>query len=849
MEIEAKFTVPSRRVYRRLARLRAVAGYALIPTGAVQVTDRYFDTRDGRLLAAGYACRLRREGVAVIATLKGLDGAEGAVHRRVEEEVRLAEWSPRPGAWPESPARSLALGLLGDALLEPLFDLTQDRARSDVLDGERRVAQLSLDSARLILTGLRRPARSAYHELEVELTADGQEADLAAIAGELASTWGLSPEPRSKFERGLAFLRERQAALSLSLTPEERAALQAHASAGDSPYAHRAAALLNWDAGLPLQEVMARSGLSAGRVHYWVRAFSARRLGILGASAAHGAAQEREDTPLAKPVRRLHTSPTLLTVKQFCAGEGVDVAHVQATAAHADLLFDALAHIHQLPKKRRRLLRSAALLATIGAAIDTERPGQAGRDLILAQPLRDVSTAERLALACIVAFCYGKVRVDREPTLAALDEKLRRHVMATAALVRVAEALDFSRTQATQIETITEPEGAACEIVLAGPSATLDAAQASSRADLWFQLFKQELIFTAAQPPSADLIPAEGGQEPEQSHEPAEEAAASPAAGMPQEIQALPAAGDPMSEAGRKILTVHFQRMLANEAGTRLGEDPEALHDMRVATRRMRAAFALFAPYFDEKTLKPFGKGLRQAGRTLGAVRDLDVLLEKARDYATALPPERAGALDLLLAHWETARDMARRQMLEYLDEGAYRRFVAEFGVFLATPGAGALPILEDEPVPFQVRHVVPRVILTRYESVRAYERLLPGAPLPTYHALRIECKGLRYALEFFREVLGEEAPALIKQVTALQDLLGNLQDAHIAEALLTGFLEERSKRSHKRSAEISLAGVEAYLEFQRDRQAELVASFPVPWAELVGVEFRRRLALVVAAV
>ena len=113
-----------------------------------------------------------------------------------------------------------------------------------------------------------------------------------------------------------------------------------------------------------------------------------------------------------------------------------------------------------------------------------------------------------------------------------------------------------------------------------------------------------------------------------------------------------------MSEAGRKVIYLHFTRMLANEAGTRLGEDPEALHDMRVATRRMRAAFALFGAHFDKKTLKLFGKGLRRAGRTLGAVRDLDVLLDKARAHVVALPPEQAGSLDPLLAHWETARDV-----------------------------------------------------------------------------------------------------------------------------------------------------------------------------------------------
>ena len=96
MEIEAKFAVPNRAVYRELAHLRMLAGYTLVPVGVAQVADRYFDTADGRLLTGGYACRLRAEGDALIATLKGIGGAQGAVHRRAEEEVRLPEWSPDP---------------------------------------------------------------------------------------------------------------------------------------------------------------------------------------------------------------------------------------------------------------------------------------------------------------------------------------------------------------------------------------------------------------------------------------------------------------------------------------------------------------------------------------------------------------------------------------------------------------------------------------------------------------------------------------------------------------------------------------------------------------------------------
>jgi len=123
----------------------------------------------------------------------------------------------------------------------------------------------------------------------------------------------------------------------------------------------------------------------------------------------------------------------------------------------------------------------------------------------------------------------------------------------------------------------------------------------------------------------------------------------------------------------------------------------------------------------------------------------------------------------------------------------------------------------------------------------------MPGAPLTTYHMLRIDCKRLRYALEFFRPVLGPDAPALIKQVTAMQDLLGELQDAHVAEALIEEFLGHY-RRKHKKEPAPQLEGVEGYLEAQRATQGELVGRFPEPWAALVGLDFRRTLGLALAA-
>ncbi len=295
---------------------------------------------------------------------------------------------------------------------------------------------------------------------------------------------------------------------------------------------------------------------------------------------------------------------------------------------------------------------------------------------------------------------------------------------------------------------------------------------------------------------------------------------------------------DPMSEAGRKVLRLHFRRMLYHEPGTRLGEDIEALHDMRVATRRMRAAFRVFGDAYRRPAIRPLLKGLKRTGRALGAVRDLDVFLQNIRAYRDTLPSGRRGGLDPLLAALETQREAARARMLAYLDGKKYARFKERFGHFVETAGLGSLPLEAESriPRPFRVRHVAPVAIYQRLAAVRAYDDgvRMPDPPPERLHALRIACKMLRYTLESFREVLGPEAKTAIKQVVALQDHLGAIQDAIVAGSIL-GELAAASP------------AVEDYLSARETELQHLLAEFPRLWDAFHGPEFGRLIARSVA--
>jgi CHAD domain-containing protein len=307
---------------------------------------------------------------------------------------------------------------------------------------------------------------------------------------------------------------------------------------------------------------------------------------------------------------------------------------------------------------------------------------------------------------------------------------------------------------------------------------------------------------------------------------------------------------DSLAEAGRKVLGFHFGRMLAHEPGARLGSDIEALHDMRVATRRMRAAFRVFGSGFRQKTVKPLLVGLRTTARVLGRVRDLDVFIDKLQQYQQFLPASEQAGLQLLLETWSAKREQARQEMLAYLDSKTYRRFKKDLLKFVTTPGLGAKPIPADQPVPYQLRHLVPGLIYERYEAVHAYEVMLDKATPDTLHQLRITFKQLRYALEFFAEILGEEGEKVIEEVKALQDHLGELNDAEVASHSLRNLLGEWDQnQAHLPLAERqSPTQLAAYLEAKLEERQRLLETFPQAWARFNHPDLRRNLALAISA-
>jgi triphosphatase len=230
------------------------------------------------------------------------------------------------------------------------------------------------------------------------------------------------------------------------------------------------------------------------------------------------------------------------------------------------------------------------------------------------------------------------------------------------------------------------------------------------------------------------------------------------------------------------VLRRQFAEMRNHEGGTRLGEDPEELHDMRVPTRRMRAAIKVFRDALPERA-RWFGEELRWVAQALGEVRDLDVQIERLEGWKQEVDEESSRLLGKIIRVTEKQRAEARKDMLAVLDSDRYEILESSFAQMLRRgPGREFSQTNGHDPAGQPITAVAPALISRRYRKWRKAAKRLDASSSPeAFHDARKKGKRLRYTLEFVSEVYGEPVQELVVPLKALQDDLGDHQDAMVA--------------------------------------------------------------------
>ena len=248
----------------------------------------------------------------------------------------------------------------------------------------------------------------------------------------------------------------------------------------------------------------------------------------------------------------------------------------------------------------------------------------------------------------------------------------------------------------------------------------------------------------------------------------------------------------PYESTGHALKAVLFSLLETVEANRRAllagDEDPERLHQFRVAMRKMRALLGQMAGAFDWEWARDVRESLKALMRRTGDKRDLDVyLLEIPRYLERVEVKHRPGirALERYL-RGKVAAEEAKLEAFLRSDELA--RTLRQLKTFVRSEGSGHLFEVAERPLVLEAKRALKR----RRAKVEKMGRAIDAhAPAHKYHELRIEVKKLRYLMEFCASLFEEEAYAVVlKRLKRLQTLLGEHQDLEVQRNHLKEFLE-----------------------------------------------------------
>jgi CHAD domain-containing protein len=276
-----------------------------------------------------------------------------------------------------------------------------------------------------------------------------------------------------------------------------------------------------------------------------------------------------------------------------------------------------------------------------------------------------------------------------------------------------------------------------------------------------------------------------------------------------------PAASAPAREHLQYMLRRQEQAMLAHDPGTRLGQDPEELHQMRVATRRLRAFLRAARQLLDAEWAKALRAELGWLGGVLGPVRDLDVLIEHLREEAETLEPREQRALRRIFSRLESQRRSHQEVLVEALRSDRYLTLLDRLEVAVAEPRFTSSDVTVEE------------IAAAEFRRLRKAVRRLPSEPTDEdLHAIRIRGKRARYAAELAETAVGKRATRLIGEAKVFQDVLGDHQDAVVAEATI------RESLTHAGGEALAFA---AGRLVERERAGRVAArsAFPDAWKRL----------------
>ena len=285
---------------------------------------------------------------------------------------------------------------------------------------------------------------------------------------------------------------------------------------------------------------------------------------------------------------------------------------------------------------------------------------------------------------------------------------------------------------------------------------------------------------------------------------------------------------------GAATMMTHLTALVQEMEGVRLARDIEAVHRMRVASRRLRATLPLFGQQLAGKRHLVWIKTMRGITRALGAARDSDVQIEHVTQFLEPLqPPNRSGMRRLLL-RLRQQRLALQPQVMKELNKFEKSGVVAEIAQKLAPFDIYRDRLDVDDP---GLLKLADQAIRARLDDFLDFDAIVDQPErIEELHAMRISAKRLRYTLETFAPLFEDGLKNYLKAMRSAQDMLGAIHDCDVWAVYIPQFMDEERLRTAEyfgsiRTFKRLVPGLSLYQDARRSERESVYAAFRETWA------------------
>jgi len=242
----------------------------------------------------------------------------------------------------------------------------------------------------------------------------------------------------------------------------------------------------------------------------------------------------------------------------------------------------------------------------------------------------------------------------------------------------------------------------------------------------------------------------------------------------------------PATEAMPLVLGPRLEEMCVLRKAALDFKDPEGVHDMRVASRRVRSALRDFAPHLRKTKIAVSSKDLKELADKLGIVRDLDVAIIALEKFQKKATPEISSGLQRIIDEKKAQLDPARKELVHVLNfkklsqlKRNFLRAVEE--AIVPQAGTKAPPSGTAAKSRISYKTYARSTLLKLLKELEALSpSLYEPQKVKPLHEMRIAAKRLRYAMELFAACWEDKLEVFVRQVTQMQSSLGELHDCDL---------------------------------------------------------------------